>query len=91
MDETPHPRSATSIEARCPDCTASLRIPVLLSGLRRGESGDRQLVLTVQDPVFEPYIRQHLQLSAHPRLAEELGEDWRYDDREQVTEQADKR
>lgn len=84
-----HPLSSTALEARCPDCSASLAIPVIVSGLGRNDDGDRVLTLTVQDAVFEPYIRRHLALSDHPHLAEQVGDDWRVDDAGDAIESKD--
>jgi hypothetical protein len=73
---TKHALSGTVIEARCPDCSASLKVPVVVSGLERNDDGERVLTLTVQDELFEPYARQHLALSDHPELSALVGDDW---------------
>lgn len=89
--KTKHPLSATALEARCPDCSASLAIPVMLSGLERNDDGERILELKVQDEVFEPYIRRHLRLSDHPILGEAVGEDWTFDDSGQPLDTEDRK
>lgn len=77
---TKHALSGTVIEARCPDCHTSLKVPVIVSGLERNDDGNRVLTLTVQDELFEPYVRQHLALSDHPQLSEQVGDDWATDE-----------
>lgn len=73
---TDHPENYTTTPVRCPDCIATLDIPVVVNGLERGKDGKRTLTFQVHDEVFEPYIQRHMSLSDHPKLAEQIGDDW---------------
>lgn len=75
----PNDSNYTTTPLRCPDCHATLDIPVIVNGLQRGDDGKRTLSFEVQDNVFEPFIQRHMSLSEHPLLAEAVGDDWSTD------------
>jgi len=65
----------TTTPLRCPDCHATLDIPVQVAGLERNDDGDRILQFKVQEDAFQPYITHHVSLSDHSLLAELIGSD----------------